>query len=133
MEFKLSNRSINRLKGVHPRLIDLIVTSLKKSPIDFGIPQLGGVRTAEEQNDLFDKKLSNCDGYDNESYHQSGKAVDVYAWHNRKASWEPHHLNIIAGVILSTAKDMGLTIRWGGTFGSDDFKGWDLGHYQITI
>jgi LAS superfamily LD-carboxypeptidase LdcB len=36
------------------------------------------LRTAEVQKILFDKDLSNCDGYKKKSAHQSGTAMDIY-------------------------------------------------------
>ena len=134
-DFKLSNRSISRLQGVEPQMIELIKRSIKKSPIDFGVPEHGGKRSAEEQKSLFDKGFSKCDGYVKKSRHQSGNAFDVYAYVNGKASWETHHLNMIAGVILSEAKEMGLNVVWGGTFGKKgyDLNGWDKPHYELIV
>jgi hypothetical protein len=36
------------------------------------------LRTAEAQNALFKKGLSKCDGYEIQSKHQTGKALDIY-------------------------------------------------------
>ncbi len=129
--FKLSRRSLDRLSGVDDRMIELIQAAISKSPIDFGIPQLGGNRTAEEQHQLYKEGVSKCDGYKKKSRHQSGNAVDVYAYHNKKASWDKVHLALIAGVVLAEAKAMGLNVVWGGTFGSKDFNGWDMPHFQL--
>jgi peptidoglycan L-alanyl-D-glutamate endopeptidase CwlK len=128
--FKFSKRSLERLKGVDPLMVKLIERSLAKSPIDFGIPEHGGLRTAIEQRLLFNEGLSKADGTKHLSKHQSGKAVDVFAYINGKASWDPVHLAMIAGVVLSEAKEMNLKITWGGSFGSNDFKGWDMPHFQ---
>ena len=103
------------------------------SPIDIGIPSTGGWRTPEEQHDLFVRGLSKCDGYTKLSKHQSGRAVDIFAYLHGKASWDKEHLAIIAGVVLSVANQKGIPIRWGGTFGSDDFKGWDYPHFEFNI
>lgn len=133
-----SKRSDERMSGVHGDLITIFNEALKNSPIDFGIPEYGGLRTAEGQNSLFLKGLSQCDGFDSKSYHQTGKALDFYAYVNGKASWEKHHLAMVAGVILSTAKRLkksgrvSVELTWGGTFGSDDFTGWDMPHMQVS-
>ena len=129
--YKLSQRSLLRIAGIDDELLELVQRSIAKSPIDFGIPEFGGYRTAKEQNELFKKDVSKCDGIKVLSKHQSGNAFDVYAYINGRASWDPVHLAIIAGVILSEAKVMNLKIRWGGTFGSNNFKGWDSGHYEL--
>lgn len=129
--YKFSQRSLNRLYGIDHRLIELAQRSIELSPIDFGIPPDGGLRTAERQNELFKDRKSKLDGYIKIGNHQRGKAFDVYAYVNGNASWDKQHLAIIAGVVLSVANSMGLKIRWGGTFGSNDFKGWDYPHFEI--
>ena len=129
--YRFSKRSLSRLEGVNPNLVELMKTAICRSPIDFGIPSDGGKRTAERQKELFEKNVSKCDGTHKKSYHQSGNAIDVYAYVNGKASWDAEHLAIIAGVVLSVAAEMGLNIRWGGTFGSNEFKGWDKSHFEL--
>ena len=44
--------------------------ALMCSPVDFGVPWMGGMRTAKEQNDIFNKGYSRCDGYEKKSNHQ---------------------------------------------------------------
>jgi peptidoglycan LD-endopeptidase CwlK len=129
--FEFSTRSLLRLQGVDEELYKLMKLALSRSPIDFGIPEYGGLRTAEDQKKLFDKGLSKADGTIKKSYHQTGNAVDVFAFVNGKASWDEQHLALIAGVVLSCAKELGLNVTWGGTFGSKEFKGWDRPHFQI--
>lgn len=129
--YKFSSRSLKVLSTVHPTLQAVMTRALALSPIDFGIPPSGGLRTAEKQRELFVAGKSKCDGYKVRSRHQSGEAVDVYAYVNGQASWDKHHLAIIAGVVLSVAKSMGVELRWGGTFGSSDWKGWDYPHFEL--
>lgn len=119
------------MEGIDPQLDELMTRSIYKSPIDFGIPRDGGLRTASRQFELFKAGKSNADGYKYASKHQNGNAVDVFAYVNGRASWDDVHLAIIAGVVLSQAKAMGLKIRWGGTFNSDNFHGWDMPHFEI--
>lgn len=126
------------MRGVHPDLITIFSEAIKNSPIDFGIPQYGGLRAAAEQNELFQKNLSECDGIINLSNHQSGNALDFYAYLNGKASWDKGHLSMVAAVIMATAtrlKKEGKIqseINWGGAFGSDNFQGWDMPHVEIA-
>ena len=129
MAYTFSKTSLEKLEGIDPSLKEVILESIEKSPIDFGISS--GLRTAEEQHVLFNKSLSKCDGYNKKSKHQSGKAIDVYAYVNKKGSWNKTHLAIIAGVILSTAQEFNVPIRWGGTFGSKNFNGWDYPHFEL--
>jgi len=125
--YKLSSSSKKRLEGIDPRLISIISEALKISVIDFGIPGDGGLRTAERQKELFDKKVSKCDGTVNKSYHQTGKAFDVYAYVDGKASWDRYHLTQVAAAMLQAAAMLGYQLRWGGLF-----KSWsDLPHFEI--
>ena len=118
--YKLSVRSTERLEGINIVLIDIIEKSIVNSPYDFGIPQYGGLRTAEDQKKLYDVKRK--------SYHQSGNAFDIYAYVNKKASWEKHHLESIARHIQQIAKEhFNVSLRWGG-----DFKTfYDGPHFEI--
>ena len=121
------SKSKERLQGIDPRLISIINEALKISVIDFGIPGDGGLRTAERQKELFDKKVSECDGTINKSYHQTGKAFDVYAYVDGKASWDRYHLTQVAAAILQAAAMLGYQLRWGGLFKS--FV--DMPHFEI--
>jgi len=128
MIYKLSKRSESRLEGINPILIAIVKEAIKESPFDFGIPNYGGLRTAEDQKDLFDRKLSKCDGYKNKSYHQTGKAFDIYAYVDGKASWNKIQLRLIARHIQKVAKDeFNVKLEWGG-----DWVSWkDYPHFQI--
>lgn len=126
--YKLSKRSLERLEGVNPILIEIIQEGIKESPFDFGIPNFGGLRTAEEQKQLYDKRLSKCDGYKNKSYHQSGNAFDIYAYVDGKASWNRIQLKLIARHLQKVAKEkFNIKLDWGG-----DFKTFvDMPHFEI--
>ncbi|MGF1761692.1 M15 family metallopeptidase [Photobacterium sagamiensis] len=132
--FQFSKASDECLSTVNPTLQTIMRNAIKNSPIDFGIPKSGGLRTAEEQYELFQDNKTKCDGYTKLSNHQSGNAVDVYAYVNGKASWQEHHLAMIAGVVLAEAKRMGVKLCWGGTFGKKgkNLDGWDKPHFELS-
>jgi len=115
------------LEGVDTRLQAIFLEAIEESPIDFGIPNTGGFRTAEMQNDLYLGGKSKCDGYDRPSYHQTGNAVDVYAYVDGKASWKKEHLTLISETVKRVANRMDIDISWGGDWTS--FV--DMPHYQI--
>ena len=85
--FSLSNSSLEKLKGVHPNLINFFKELILISPWNFKIT--AGVRTAEEQNKLYQQgrtiqgaKVTKVDGYKQKSNHQIkfdgfGYAVDI--------------------------------------------------------
>lgn len=128
MGYKLSKRSISRLEGVNPLLIAIAVDAIRNSPYDFGIPQNGGKRTAEEQYELYKKGVSRADGTRRKSYHQSGNAFDIFGYVDGKATWDKHILTEIANHIKQVALDKyGVVLTWGG-----DWQGFqDLPHFQI--
>ncbi len=126
--YKLSKISESRLDGINSTLKAIVKQAIKTSPIDFGIPADGGLRTAERQNELFKKGVSKCDGYKNKSYHQTGKAFDIYAYVDGKASWNKEHLTTIARHIQEVAKTMfNVDLEYGGDW--KNFK--DYPHFQI--
>ena len=52
MSFKLSSRSLRKLEGVHPDMVDTVQKAIERTKIDFGVTY--GVRSVEEQQRLFD-------------------------------------------------------------------------------
>jgi peptidoglycan L-alanyl-D-glutamate endopeptidase CwlK len=85
------------------------------------------LRSAEDQAKLFTAGKSKADGRTNHSYHQTGKAVDVYAYVDGKASWEKEHLAIIAAAMLQASAQLGYELKWGGLW-----KSWqDFPHFEI--
>lgn len=145
--FKFSKRSIRNMKDVHPDMVLIFTEAIKVSPIDFGVPNDGGVRSSLRQHQMFlDPSIkTKCDGYERVSRHQVkdgdefGTALDFYAYVGGKSSWNKVQLAIIAGVLMSTANRLEAegritsTLTWGGTFGSKTFNGWDKPHCHIEI
>jgi len=126
--FKLSKNSLERREGINPKLIQISDLALAISRIDFGIPGSGGIRTAEEQNILFKDGKSKADGFTNESYHQTGDALDFYAYVDGRASWIPEHLAMVATAHLQAASILGFSLEWGGNFKSFS----DMPHIQLS-
>ena len=137
--YKLSKRSLGRLEGINDDLLSIVKESIKHSPWDFGIPQMGGMRTSEDQHYLYLRKVSQLDGYNKKSYHQTGKAFDIYLYIDGKASWDRDKLEDVAKHIIAVAADMGLEITWGGDWDGDgirvdkdaDEHFFDGAHFQI--
>ena len=80
MGFSFGESSERRLKTCSQDIQAIVEAALATSLIDFGIPPYGGKRTEQEQAKLFNQGKSKCDGVNNKSYHQSGKAVDIVAY-----------------------------------------------------
>ena len=119
--YKLSNRSLSNLVGVHPYLAYAVMEAIKITKQDFMV--LDGVRTAKEQQALVDRGVSKT----NNSYHLYGLAVDLVAYVDGKPSWEEKYYKDIANAMKAVIEMCGLPIEWG----YDKWK-WDMPHWQIT-
>jgi len=135
MNFKLSERSLERAKDVNPKLINLILLAIRRTPIDFGVAWMGGKRTAEEQNQLFKEGYSQCDGYEKLSKHQSGDAIDLNIFVGSKLVENKEMLCVVAGVMFSCANEMNINLIWGLDWNSNgdirDNKFNDMYHFEI--
>lgn len=127
MTFKLSQRSLERMEGVDPRLKEIAELAIKLTLVDFGIPKDGGLRTTERQKELHAMKVSMCDGVKNKSRHQSGKALDFYAYKEGAALWTTQELAMVATAFMQAALILGHKIEWGGLW--ESFQ--DMPHVQL--
>lgn len=143
---RFSQRSKDALKGVHPRLVQLMEAVIKDTPVDFTITD--GVRTVAQQKALYAKGrtapgsvVTNADGVRSKSNHQPkadglGYAVDLYPFVNGKLDFNDagKQLPVIAAHIKATAKCLGINIRWGGDFAAKGKqpKGWDKPHFELV-
>ena len=71
MGFKLSQRSLDKMIGVNPKLVEVVKLAITKSPLDFSISE--GLRTVERQKELVAQKKSQT----MKSRHIVGEAVDI--------------------------------------------------------
>lgn len=148
-KYVLSDASIEKMKGVHPKLIELMKKAISDSPYDFKIVQ--GLRTAEYQNSLYQqgrtkpgKIVTKLDGYNRKSNHQAkadgyGHAVDiaVCGQYDQNGNYvkcttdaemfDNKKLVKISKHIKAVAKDMGLEIVWGGEWKTL----YDTPHYEL--
>lgn len=125
--FKFSKASEARFVGVDPELVCVCKRAIQISRVDFGIPPFGGYRSAKDQKQLFDDGASKCDGVKVLSKHQSGRAIDVFAYVDGKESWEPEHLTAVAAAMLQAASELKVSLQWGGHWTS--FR--DLPHFEL--
>ena len=114
MTYVFSKKSENNRRGVDPRLIEISDLAIRITPVDFGIPEYGGIRSALEQRELYNDGKSRCDGYKDRSRHQSGEALDFFAYVNGRASWAEYPLSVVAAAHLQAASMLGHKLRWGG-------------------
>lgn len=82
MRFKLSNRSLKNLVGVHPDLVRVVKQAIILTPIDFAVTE--GVRTIERQKMLVESGASRTMN----SQHLAGRAVDLVALIDGEVRWD---------------------------------------------
>jgi len=124
MAFSLSARSLDRLRGVHPKLQAVVRRAISLTKVDFGV--IEGVRTLERQQELFESGASQTmksqhlpdeDGY--------GRAVDLMAYINNRGCWELKVYDDIADAMKEAAKDAEVAVRWGCAWQINNICDWD--------
>jgi peptidoglycan L-alanyl-D-glutamate endopeptidase CwlK len=133
MTYALSESSRQNRSGVDERLVRISDRAIEITLIDFGHGRDSGKRLPSRQNELFNEEKSKCDGYIKKSYHQTGRALDFYAFIDGKASWQRDYLAMVACAFLQAASELEIKIAWGGLWRSKShqFYGWDMPHIQL--
>ena len=108
--YKLSQRSLDRLDGLDPRLVAVVKAAIHVSKIDFGV--ICGMRTVEEQRELVEKGASQT----MKSKHLQGYAVDLMAYIGSRGSWELNLYDDIADAMAEAAREVDVPIRWGAAW-----------------
>ena len=145
-KYSLSQASLDKMKKVHPKLVEVMKAAIENSPFDFRITD--GARTTEEQLALYQigrskpgRIVTNCDGKRAKSNHQIksdgfGHAVDifpcgvikngVYRKFASEEGYDDKKLKLIADHILAVAKSKKINIEWGG-----NWKMHDTPHFEL--
>ena len=145
-KYSFTQSSLDKMKNVHPKLVEVMKAAIENSPYDFRITD--GARTAEEQNYLYQQgrtrpgqKVTNCDGYKAKSNHQIkadgyGHAVDIfpcgviengeYRKFTSAEGYDEKKLKLIADHILAVAKSKNVNIEWGGNWKMNDTPHFEL-------
>jgi peptidoglycan LD-endopeptidase CwlK len=118
MSFKLSQRSLDNLKGVDERLVAVVHHAITVTKVDFGV--ICGLRTIEEQKELVAKGASKTMN----SKHLDGKAVDLMAFIGSRGSWELNLYDDIADAMKLSAQREGVAVRWGAAWSVPDIRMW---------
>ena len=139
--FTFSERSLNNLKGVHPKLVAVVKRALELSPIDFTV--LEGVRSQARQDELWAQgrtkpgavvtwvQTSGTHGIQADGY---GHAVDLAPYPIDWNNFE--RFDQLANVMFAAAKELDVKIRWGGDWDMDKIiheRGEsDSPHYELV-
>jgi peptidoglycan L-alanyl-D-glutamate endopeptidase CwlK len=126
-QFQLSQRSLARLIGVHPDLVEIVKLAIQRTAVDFTVVE--GVRTLAQQREYVTKGASQTMN----SYHLPqadglGHAVDLAPLMRGAIPWNDWEAFAdLAGVVKACAAELGVPVEWGGDWKS--FK--DGPHFQI--
>ena len=120
--FKLSEKSLDRLKGLHPDIVKVVKRAIEITSIDFTVGE--GLRSITRQKELFRDGATKTMN----SRHLTGHAVDLFALDKYgKVTWDWEYYHTLAKTLKQAAKDVGVSIEWGGDW--LNFK--DGPHYQL--
>lgn len=137
---KFSQKSLDKLKGVHPDLVKVLNRAIQNSKQDFSV--LEGVRTPERQKELYAQGRTKPGDIvtwvlqSNHFVHKDGlgHAVDVVTYpldyNNTKGYLE------IGRAVTAAAQELGIHVRWGADWDEDgklQEKGeTDIGHFELS-
>jgi peptidoglycan L-alanyl-D-glutamate endopeptidase CwlK len=110
MLYSLSQRSLERLSGVHPDLVCIVRRAILVSEVDFAV--LEGVRSLERQKELVSSGASTT----LRSRHLTGHAVDLGAWVAGGIRWDWPLYHKIAAAMQTSALREKIDIKWGGNW-----------------
>ena len=121
MTFRLCQRSMDKLEGVHPAMTGVVERAIQLTDIDFGVTQ--GVRTLDEQKanvaagrsqTMASKHLLQDDGFSH--------AVDVVAYIGSDVSWELNMYDNICDAFKTAAEEVGCSVKWGAAWSEGDIR-----------
>ena len=124
MGFRLSQRSMDKLEGVHPDMVNTVKRAIELTKVDFGVTY--GVRTLEEQEKLYkagrsqtmkSKHLIQDSGYSH--------AVDLVAYDGSNVVWELNVYDDICDAMAEAAKEVGAAIKWGAAWSEGDIRSYE--------
>jgi peptidoglycan L-alanyl-D-glutamate endopeptidase CwlK len=122
MSFRLSNRSLSRLDGVHTHLVEVVMEAIRRTEVDFAV--LEGLRTLDRQKQLVASGASTTMN----SRHLTGHAVDLGAWVDGELRWDWPLYYKIADAMFEASEHCGVDLEWGGHWKSFP----DGPHHQLS-
>ncbi len=135
--YQYGKTSLKNISTVEQDLQDVchealrIANARKMHCPDFGISH--GYRSADDQFKIFMKgrkhvgdgeyikigpTFTNLDGFDKESRHQDGDAIDFFAIVDGKVNYQDGNIALVATCFFEAASNLKVNIDWGGSFKS---------------
>lgn len=119
--YKLSSRSLDKLKGLHPDLVAVVHRAIQITSVDFTV--LEGLRTIERQKELYAQGATKTLN----SRHLDGHAVDLGAYVGGEIRWDWPLYHKISDAMKQAAKELDVALTWGG-----DWKSFPDGpHFEL--
>ena len=137
--FTFSNRSKQRLMGVHPKLVHVVERALELSPVDFMVVE--GFRTLARQQELYAQGRTTPGKivtWTMKSKHLTGSAVDIAPVDTKgKILWKDvQAFDQMAAAMFAAAEELDIQIRHGGDWDGDGIpreRGeTDLVHFELV-
>ena len=118
--FKLSSRSHNKLQGVHPDMVETVMSAIRLTKVDFGVTY--GVRSIEEHKILYESGRSQTMNSKHLTQESTGysHAVDLVAYFGKDISWELNVYDDICDAMAEAARGVGCAIKWGAAWSEGD-------------
>lgn len=123
MTYALGAKSKERLKGVHPKLVEVVEMAIQLTKQDFMV--LEGVRTPERQKELYAQGRTkpgpkvtwtlNSNHFKN-AQTGYGHAVDLVPF---PVDWSHKKLDVVSNAMFAAADTLGVKIRWGADWDRD--------------
>lgn len=141
MTYVLGPKSLERLVGVHPKLVEVVKMAIELTKQDFMV--LEGVRTPARQAELYAQgrtKPGQKVTWTLKSNHfinaktGYGHAVDLVPF---PIDWSHKKLDVVAKAMFAAADTLGVEIRWGKDWNRNGIHGekgeTDSPHFEIVL
>ena len=118
VKYKLGQRSLQNLSGVHPDLVAVVKRAMQITEQDFSV--IEGVRNIDRQRKLVKSGASTTMN----SRHLTGHAVDIAPY---PLSWAWEYFYPLEDAIKQAADELSVDLEWGGDWKSfKDGPHWEL-------
>jgi peptidoglycan L-alanyl-D-glutamate endopeptidase CwlK len=133
---ELEALSNERLKGVNPKLVDVVKQAATASPFPIRVTE--GLRSAARQNQLYAQgrtKPGKIVTWTRNSKHMmqsdgTGHAVDLAPLIDGAIPWsDKTRFRLISDLMQAAAEDVGITVRWGADWNRNGVP-WQRGEYD---
>lgn len=131
--YRYSQRSQQQLSTCHPALQSLFGTVIMYRDCTI----VCGFRNRDDQDHLYQQKLSYVRWPGSKHNCMPSQAVDVYPYISGSVSYDKDQCLVFGGFVMGLASGLGIKIRWGGDWDGDhnlkEHSLQDLGHFELVV